>query len=31
MGLFDNVFKRHSELSWMYDLEFLQDKSKKLI
>lgn len=29
MGLFDNVFKRHSELSWMYDLEFLQDKSKK--
>ncbi|WP_324173063.1 phage portal protein [Staphylococcus pseudintermedius] len=29
MGLFDSVFKRHSELSWMYDLEFLQDKSKK--
>ncbi|MGE7336776.1 phage portal protein, partial [Staphylococcus pasteuri] len=29
MGLFDTVFKRHSELSWMYDLEFLQDKSKK--
>ncbi|MBU7228486.1 phage portal protein [Staphylococcus pseudintermedius] len=29
MGLFDRVFKKNSELSWMYDLEFLQDKSKK--
>ncbi|WP_244942697.1 phage portal protein [Staphylococcus chromogenes] len=29
MGLLDNVFKRNSELSWMYDLELLQDKSQK--
>ncbi|PCF54106.1 phage portal protein [Staphylococcus delphini] len=29
MGLFDSVFKRNSELEWMYDLELLQDKSKK--
>lgn len=29
MGLFDSVFKRNSELEWMYDLELLQDTSKK--
>lgn len=29
MGLLDNVFKRNAELSWMYDLELLQDKSQK--
>lgn len=29
MGLFDRVFSRNKEIAWMYDLEFLQDKSKK--
>lgn len=29
MGLFYRVFSRNKEIAWMYDLEFLQDKSKK--
>lgn len=29
MGLFDKVFRKNSEISWMYDLEFLQDVGQK--
>lgn len=29
MGLFDKFFQRNKELSWMYDLELLQDVSTK--
>ena len=29
MGLFDKIFQRNKELSWMYDLELLQDVSTK--
>lgn len=28
MGLFDNVFKRHQEIAWMYDYELIEDLSK---
>ncbi|RIL71519.1 phage portal protein [Staphylococcus devriesei] len=29
MGLFDKIFQKNKELSWMYDLELLQDTSSK--
>ncbi|MGW7906925.1 phage portal protein [Staphylococcus pseudoxylosus] len=29
MGLFDKVFRKNSAISWMYDLEYLKDTSKK--
>ncbi|MDU0461933.1 phage portal protein [Staphylococcus ureilyticus] len=29
MGFFDKIFRKNSEISWMYDLEFLQDVGQK--
>ena len=29
MGLFDKLFRKNKEISWMYDLELLQDTSSK--
>jgi len=29
MGLFDKLFRKNKEISWMYDLELLQDTGYK--
>ena len=29
MGLFDKLFRKNKEISWMYDLELLQDTLKE--